>query len=116
MTNRRNFMAGAAAFCLAAPARAAAPPGLIIENVTVLPMTGTAPISGASVVITGGRIAAIRTHSSDPRPRGHTRIDASGKYLMPGLTDAHAHLESDQLLKFFLVRLRAGITPEPVRA
>ena len=112
MTNRRNFMAGAAALCLAAPARAAG--GLLIENVTVLPMTGAAPISGASVVITGGRIAAILTRSNDPRPRGYTRIDVGGKYLMPGLTDAHAHLDSDELLKFFLVRLRANIKPEPV--
>lgn len=114
MTNRRNFLLGAGACALAAPARAATPPGLIIENVTVLPMTGAAPIADAFVTVTNGRIAAIHTGPA-PRPRGHTRIDGRGKYLMPGLTDAHAHLDSEELLRFFLVRLKLDIQTEPVR-
>lgn len=114
MTNRRNFLAGAAALCLAPPARAAAPADSIIENVTVLPMTGAAPIPNASVVITGGRIAAILT-GSDPRPRGHTRIDARGQYLMPGLTDAHAHLEADDLVAYFFAAMKVDLKAQPVR-
>lgn len=113
MTNRRHFLLGACA--LALPARAATPPGLIIENVTVLPMTGTVPIPNASVTVTNGRIAAIQTGLNARRPRGHTRIDGSGKYLMPGLTDAHAHLEADDVLKYFLAALKLDIKPKPVR-
>ena len=114
MTNRRNFLLGACGIALAAPARAATPPGLIIENVTVLPMTGAAPIPNASVTVTNGRIAAIHPGPAT-RPRGHTRIDASGKYLIPGLTDAHAHLESDDVLRYFLAALKIDIQPQRVR-
>lgn len=114
MTNRRNFLLGAGACALTIPALAATPPGLVIENVTILPMTGGAPIPGASVIVTAGRIAAIATGRT-PIPRSHTRIDGGGKYLMPGLTDAHAHLEADDVLRFFLAAMKADVTPQPVR-
>ena len=116
MTDRRNFLlgAGSCGIGLAVPARAAAPHGLIIENVTVLAMTGAAPIPNASVLVTGGRIAAIPTGPATTR-RGHQRIDASGKYLMPGLTDAHAHLEADDLLAYFFAAMKVDLKPLPVR-
>lgn len=116
MTNRRNFLlgAGACGIGLAAPAHAATPRGLTIENITVLPMTGAAPIPGASVTVTNGRIEAIHTGRS-MRPRGHTRIDGSGQYLIPGLTDAHAHLDADDMLKYFLAALKVDLAPAPVR-
>jgi imidazolonepropionase-like amidohydrolase len=111
MIDRRNFLLGAGGLALAAPARAAAP-DLIIENVTLLPMTGAAPVPNAWVAIAAGRIAALHT---GPAPRGRARIDGSGKYLMPGLTDAHAHLEADDLTRFFLAAMKADIAPQAVR-
>ena len=97
---------------LSIPALAAPPPGLIVEHANILTMTGAAPIMDASVVIRDGKIAAILARG-ERRPRGLKRIDASGKWLMPGLTDAHAHLESNDMAKLYLGRL--GITdPAPV--
>lgn len=75
-------------------------------------MTGAAPIRNASVTITNGRIAAIQTGPA--RPRGHRRIDGTGKYLTPGLTDAHVHLDADDMLRYFLAALKVDLKPEPV--
>jgi imidazolonepropionase-like amidohydrolase len=70
----------------------AQPPTLVIQNATVMTVTrGT--LENASVVLRDGRIAAVGTDVSVPR--GATVIDASGKYVTPGIIDAHAHLASD---------------------
>lgn len=68
---------------------------LVVEHVTVLPMTeSAAPIQDVSVVIRDGRIAEIgpgdRVHASS----GAERIDGRGRFLMPGLTDMHTHPEN----------------------
>ncbi|MGD2217190.1 MAG: amidohydrolase family protein, partial [Gemmatimonadales bacterium] len=70
----------------------APPPTLVIQNATVMTVSdGT--IENASVVVRDGRIATVGTDVSVPR--GATVIDASGKYVTPGIIDAHAHLASD---------------------
>ena len=83
---------------IASPAIAA---GLVIEHATVLPMTGAAPMADASVVIEDGKIVAILP-SGTAAPRGHTRVDGRGKFLMPGLTDAHVHMMSDDIAKLYM--------------
>jgi len=70
----------------------APPPTLVIQNATVMTVTG-GTLEGASVLLRDGKIAAV---GHDVRvPRGATVIDASGKYVTPGIIDAHAHLASD---------------------
>jgi imidazolonepropionase-like amidohydrolase len=70
----------------------APPPTLVIQNATVMTVSqGT--IEGASILVRDGKIAAVGT---DLRvPSGATLIDATGKYVTPGIIDAHAHLASD---------------------
>ena len=48
-------------------------------------------IDNAVVVIEGDRIAAVGSAADVAIPAGATVIDASGKTIMPGLIDAHAH-------------------------
>jgi imidazolonepropionase-like amidohydrolase len=56
----------------------------------VVPIEGE-PIEGGTVVIEDGRITAIG--GGDTRvPEGATRVDASGKWVLPGFVDAHVHL------------------------
>jgi imidazolonepropionase-like amidohydrolase len=78
---------------LALPAVTEAQP-VVIRNVSVIPMTADSMIPNATVVIQDGRIADVRTRSGSV-PRGARVIDGSGKYLIPGLADMHAHLFSD---------------------
>src|ERR1044072_7404617 len=47
--------------------------------------------SNQTVVITNGRISATGPFKKIKVPANTSVIDASGKYLMPGLTDAHIH-------------------------
>jgi dihydropyrimidinase len=59
---------------------------LVIRNGTVVTASDT---MRADVAVAGGAIAAI---ARDLAP-GKREIDASGKYVMPGGVDAHAHIE-----------------------
>ncbi|WP_100260507.1 amidohydrolase family protein [Qipengyuania seohaensis] len=52
---------------------------------------GAGTIEDATILIDGDRIAAIGPASQVDVPNGAVRIDASGKTIIPGLVDAHAH-------------------------
>ena len=66
---------------------------LIIEGVTIIDGTGHPPVSDASVLIQGKRInRVIRGHFGEEIKQGHTLVDGTGKYMMPGLMDVHVHL------------------------
>src|SRR5579875_128454 len=60
----------------------------LIRNATILTVTkGT--IQNGSVLIENGKIAAIGKNVS--APAGAQVVDATGKYLMPGIIDCHSH-------------------------
>ncbi len=67
---------------------------VVLENVTVIDGTGSAPRSGMTIVVRGDRIAEIHEVGARSIPAGATRLDVAGKYVMPGLIDAHVHLAS----------------------
>lgn len=46
-----------------------------------------------TVIVEGERISAIGPRDAVRVPRGARLIDATGRYLMPGLADMHVHLE-----------------------
>ncbi|MBX7513479.1 amidohydrolase family protein [Qipengyuania sp. GH38] len=52
---------------------------------------GAGTIENATILIDGDRISAIGPASQVSVPNGAVRIDASGKTIIPGLVDAHAH-------------------------
>jgi imidazolonepropionase-like amidohydrolase len=65
-----------------------------IENVTVVPMDRNRVIENQTVVIRDGRIAEMGPAGRVKAPDGATRVEAKGKYLMPGLAEMHGHLPS----------------------
>ena len=77
---------------------------LLIRNALVFDGTGSPP-HREDVAVAGGHIAARGT-SLDPG-RAERVIDASGRWLMPGLLDIHTHLDLE-------VELAPGL-PESVR-
>ena len=48
-------------------------------------------IANGVVVVDGDRIVAVGPAETTPIPAGAVRVDATGKTIMPGLVDAHAH-------------------------
>jgi imidazolonepropionase-like amidohydrolase len=66
------------------------PPALAITGGRVVPVEGE-PIDGGTVLIIDGKIAAVGGPDLKPPP-GADRLDASGKWVLPGLVDAHTHL------------------------
>jgi len=62
---------------------------VLIQNATVLTGTGES-LKDADVLIQDGRIAAVRPALGTVA--GATVIDAKGRYVTPGIIDAHSHL------------------------
>ncbi len=64
---------------------------LLIHNAALIDGTGADPKPGVSVRVEDGRITRIAPKDAFEGSDG-TVIDAGGRYLLPGLTDAHLHL------------------------
>ncbi|MEO5926056.1 MAG: amidohydrolase family protein [Bryobacteraceae bacterium] len=79
---------------------------LVFEHVTVIDATGGPAIPNVSVVLRGGLIDRIE--SGITPPEGATVIDATGKFMIPGLWDMHVHLTD--LGPDFRTLLKYGIT------
>ncbi len=56
----------------------------------VVPVEGD-PIEGGTVLLVDGKIAAVAGPEFKPPP-GTDAVDATGKWVLPGFIDAHAHL------------------------
>ncbi len=65
---------------------------LAITHVTVIDATGAPPKPDMTLLITDQRIATIGPSNSTAIPRGAQVLDATGKFLIPGLADMHIHL------------------------
>ena len=61
-------------------------------NANVIPMDSERVLSEHTVVVQNGRIVAVGPAASTTVPAGATRIDASGKFLLPGLAEMHGHI------------------------
>lgn len=83
---------------------------LIIRNAMVVDGNGTPASGPKDIVIEGNSIAdvvpldpvAVREGRAK-RPTGDVEIDAAGKYVLPGLINAHGHVQYER-----------GGTPQPV--
>lgn len=64
---------------------------LAIVGGTLIDCTGAPPRKGATILIRDGRILRVDEDGSTPLPSGTETLDATGKYLIPGLADMHVH-------------------------
>src|SRR5438067_6792549 len=68
-------------------------------------MTGAKPQPDMTLIIVGNRIAAIGKTGKVRVPKDAQVINATGKYLIPGLWDMHVHLGDEDFDKNFYLRL-----------
>src|SRR3954463_13735049 len=65
---------------------------LLIDNASVWDGTGAAAFPG-KVLVEDNRIAAVAPQAESlAAADGAEKIDAGGKFLMPGMVEGHAHL------------------------
>lgn len=64
---------------------------VVIEGGTLIDGTGRAPVPNAVVVIEGNRIKGVGAKGSVEVPPGAKKIDATGKWILPGLIESHGH-------------------------
>ena len=80
--------------------------GIVFQHANVFDADGARILPNQTVVIAGNRIARVGPSNKDDSPQGALVIDATGKTLIPGLWDMHAHVgDGDGLLN-----LAAGVT------
>lgn len=77
----------------AVPARTAS---LALRGATVIDATGAPPAPDQTVLVRDGLITALGPRSEVPVPEDAQLLDLTGKYLIPGLIEAHAHSEGPQ--------------------
>ena len=64
----------------------------VISGATLIDGTGRAPVKDSVIVIEGGRIKQVGAKNDVKFPENAVVIDASGKFVTPGLADMHNHL------------------------
>ncbi len=66
----------------------------VFRNITLIDGTGREPIANAAVAVRGGKIiyAGKAKHWQPSYEEDVINLDYGGKYLLPGLIDAHVHL------------------------
>src|SRR5688500_11160057 len=88
----------------------------LIRNATVLTVTkGTLP--NTDLLVQNGKIAQIGRNIA--APAGARVVDASGKYVMPGIIDPHSHMMADAINEGSLsvtsmVRIRDVLNPTAI--
>jgi imidazolonepropionase-like amidohydrolase len=92
-----NIRIGAAAALTAATLAALAaqqPPGRATAFTGARVLTGTdaAPIDGAVVLVRDGKVAAIGPAARVAIPADAARVSLAGKWIIPGLVNAHGHV------------------------
>ena len=80
--------------------RERAPEGVALVGATVLDGSGGPPIRDAVVVVRGARVETIASRASFKVPKRIVEVDVSGKWIIPGLIDAHAHVEPWTLKRY----------------
>lgn len=73
-----------------------APTAIVYEGARVIPGDGSAPIENAVFVVENGRFTLVGPAASVTVPAGGTRVDLSGKTVIPALVNGHIHLSLDR--------------------
>lgn len=72
--------------------KATANDGIALVGGTLIDGSGGAALADAVVVVRRGRIESVGPRSGFELPRRTREVDVTGRWIIPGLIDAHAHL------------------------
>jgi imidazolonepropionase-like amidohydrolase len=83
-------MLAAASIALYAQARPS--PAVLYEGARLLDGRGRPPIEKSALLVENGRITAVGPQGDVKAPAGATRVDLSGKTVMPAMVNVHVHI------------------------
>ena len=100
------------------------PARLVIRNATMVDGNGTPARGPVDIVIENGLITDVVTldavalrRGEGRRPAGDAQIDATGKFVLPGIINAHTHMQSNRSGQsmggfeyYLLLQLANGVT------
>jgi imidazolonepropionase-like amidohydrolase len=69
-----------------------APPARALTGITLIDGTGGPPVPNAVLIVSDRRIAGAGPAATTSVPANAERIDLSGKFVMPGMVNAHGHV------------------------
>jgi imidazolonepropionase-like amidohydrolase len=116
-TSDTRFLA--LAFIFIATAASASAQDLLIRDATILTVSH-GRIEHGSILVQGGKIAAVGTNAQVTAPANAQVIDAAGKFVMPGIVDTHSHsavegsVNEISLPNTGMVRIRDVLTNEDI--
>jgi imidazolonepropionase-like amidohydrolase len=107
---RLSAFVGFVALCHVVVWSATAP--VAIVGARLIDGTGVPPVEDAIVVVDGDRIRAAGPRARIEIPNNATTVEGRGKVLIPGLVDAHCHINQppDDMKRYWLAQLRWGVT------
>lgn len=82
---------------------------ITIAGATLIDGTGAEPIEDAVVIVRGDRIEHAGSRADVPVPEGGEVVDATGKFLIPGLVDLHNHYRDGLEEWSWALQLHAGV-------
>jgi len=85
------IVASSMASLISSQSRTAGGP-VLYESARLIVGDGSAPIENGAFVVQDGRLTAIGRKDAVSAPRGATRVDLTGKTVMPALVNAHLHI------------------------
>jgi imidazolonepropionase-like amidohydrolase len=71
-----------------------------VIGATMLDGRGGPPIPRAIIVVDGDTISQVGPEGAIPRPHGSEIVDLGGMFVLPGLIDAHVHLQGRRALSY----------------
>jgi imidazolonepropionase-like amidohydrolase len=73
--------------------RRAPPDGIALVGATLVDGSGGPPLPDAAIVVRRGRVESVGTRAGFKLPPLTRQVDVPGRWIIPGLIDAHAHVE-----------------------
>lgn len=67
---------------------------LVLRGATLIDGTGAPPVANVTVVVKGNRIFQVASGGQPTAPAGARVFDLAGKWIIPGLIDAHVHFNA----------------------
>src|SRR5262245_24217304 len=85
---------------------------VVYEGARLILGDASAPIENGAFVVQNGRFTVVGRRGAVPVPSGATRVDLTGKTVMPAIVNAHVHFGYEKFTKAAGESLPENFTPE----